>query len=232
MKLKIISTILLGSSLLFTACKKKEGDNTKNDPDKQESVAEYMSTKPGSYWYYQSNEGNIHYRTATGLMEVVNGRKYDLYLSYDTNSVMKEEVKNYYAKNENKYLTLIDLDGKQENYLEAIVYQDNSKIGDEWLNTGTVKLSGFNVDVEIYCKVVDNNATKVINGVTYDSVFVTKNTLKARQLPLVPTFVNVGTVDMWFKKGIGILGSNFDISILSLYSRQYNDELIYFHIEP
>lgn len=232
MKFLHVTSLILGAAIALTSCKKKTGENEKLDPNKHATVAEYMSTKPGSYWIYKSNEGNIHKRTATGLQETVNNKLYDLYITVDTTSAMKEEIKTYFAKNENRYLTLIDIDGKQENYVEAIVYKDDAKVDDEWLNTGKVKISGFNLDVEIYSEVIDINATKEINGVVYDSVFVTKNKLKARQVPLVPSFVNVGTVEMWFKKGVGILGSDFDISVMSFYTRKYNDGIVTYHIEP
>lgn len=232
MNIKILGAITLGAVLALSSCKKREGENKKLDPNKNETVSDYMSTKVGSYWFYHSNEGNVHKRTATGLREIINGREYDLYYTVDTTSAMKEEVKTYFTKNENRYLTLIDVDGKQENYVDAIVYKDDAIIGDEWLNTGKIKISGFNIDIEIESKVTGINETVEFNGVTYDSVFATTNNLRARQVPLIPAFTSVGTVKMWFKKGIGILGSDYDIKFFAFYERKYNDGIVSYHIEP
>jgi hypothetical protein len=232
--MKKIANILLAGVLLISlyACKKKDGDNDKLDPSKNASIEGYMSTKVGSWWLYSTSEGKILKRMATGTSKEKDGFVYDLYKMVDTTSVMQEETDDYFAKNENNYLSLVDLDGSQTNYIRAIIYRDGGKVGDQWTNTGEIKYNSITFDVMIESEIIGMNETKVINGVTFDSVCVTKNSLKGKQAILAPTWVKFGTIELWFRKGVGILKRDMDINILSFYTRDYEDEIIGYHLEP
>lgn len=226
------SLLILGIAVAASACKKKEGDNTKLDPNNNTSIEGYMSTKAGSWWLYNTSESKILKRTATGLTKEKDGFVYDLYKMVDTTSSMQEEIDDFFAKNEENYISLLDLDGSQTNYVRAIIYKENAPIGNTWENTHTMSYSGLNFDILITSEIKGVNETKVINGVTYDSVFVTYNKLQGRQLPLFPLWQDCGYVELWFKRGVGILKREYDISILNVFSRTYHDEILSYHIAP
>ena len=86
------------------------------------------------------------------------------------------------------------------------------------------------IDVKIESKVTGVYETRTIGNTTYDSVFVTKSTFEGKTA-LIPTWVPCGTIEMWFKKGVGVIKTNFNISILSFISKKTVVELIDYHIE-
>lgn len=228
--MKKISLLALGTAIIFASCTKKQGDNQKLDPDKNTTVTEYMSTKPGSWWLFKNVENNTTKettRTPTGNKATIDGFEYDLYHSVDSSTMYV--TNEYFAKNEDFYLTLIDLDGSQNDYVKAIVYKDNGKIGDKWTSTHQMTYSGMNFDIEITSTITGINETRTLNGQSYDSVFVTSSSLRAKSA-IIP-WTNCGSVEMWFRKGIGILKTDFDISILSVYNRQTQVELLDYYIQ-
>lgn len=213
--------------VLFGACKK--GDNEKLEQENTPDAA-FMSTREGSWWLYGSNEGDIVKRKATGRDSLKEGRTYNYYEAQDT--VSQHITPEYFARNGDLFLTLIDLDGSQSNYINAVVQKDNPQLGDTWSNTGSISYSGMQFDLLTEGEITGVGQTMHLNGHTYDNVVEVTNKLKARvSMPPTP-YTNCGTARMWFRKGIGVLKSDFDIAILSFYSRHYTDSLLDYHIEP
>ncbi len=211
---------------LAASCKK--GDNTKLD-DHNEPVSEFMSTKEGSWWTYGSNEGTVTTRRATGRDSLKLERIYNYYETTDTSS--KFVTPEYFAKNQDLYIMLVDMDGSQSKYINVVVQKDSAQVGDTWTNTGTVNYSGLPVQVLIEGTVTETDGNMTINGNNFTDVVTISNKLKAKVIAM-PTYVNCGTVTMSFKKGVGIIKSDFDINILSYYSRRYTDSLLQYHIVP
>lgn len=210
---------------IFYSCKKGANEKLEenNDP-----VSGYMSTKAGSWWLYGANDGTITRRRATGIDSVMLGRVYNYYETTDTVSL--HVTPEYFGKNSDKFLMLVDLDGNQSNYMNVVVQKDSSQVGDSWSNTGDISYSGMKFDLLAEGEVVSINGTMSINGHTYTNVVEVNNVLKAKPI-LFPTYTNCGTVRMWFQKGIGILKADYDISISSFFSKQYTDSLLDYHIE-
>lgn len=221
--------ITLFVSLLISSCKKKKGDNKVDDNNV--TVEDFMSTKPGSYWWYHTNENNVNYVQATGLDSTIQGAKYNYYTAKDTNANYWITA-TYYAKNDNKYINLIDLDGSQTNYVPVIIFVDSAKVGDTWTSAHTMKYQGNNVDLQIDGEVIAVGATEVIDGKTYNNVTKVKSKLKGRSIPLVPAFVDCGYAEMWFQKGIGVLKKDIDLKIMIFYSRKFQEWIVDYHIEP
>lgn len=212
---------------IFSSCKKKIGDNEKiKEPN--ESVKTYMSTKEGSWWMYASRDGVVIKRHATGRDSTMMGFIYNLYSTVDTNSLAV--TPEFFAKNEDKYTMLIDMDGTQSNYIVGIVQKDSSFVGDSWTNTKSMTYSGIPVDLLIEGEVKAINQTITINGNTFKNVTEVKNVLKAKTA--VTPYVNCGHVNMWFSKGVGVIKTDFNIDIMSIYTRKYVDSLINYHIAP
>lgn len=229
MKLTLKSLLILFVfGFLLSSCKKKVGDNDKivkpND-----KVTDYMSTKSGSWWLYASRDGFVVKRNATGLDSMVMGFKYDYYLTVDTNS--QAETPEFFAKNEDKYTMLIDMDGTQSNYIMGIVQKDSTFVGDSWTNTKSMTYSGIPVDLLIEGEVKAINQTLTINGNTFTNVTEVRNTLKAKTV--ITPYINCGYVNMWFSKGVGVIKTDFNINIMSgAYTKKHTDSLIQYHIEP
>jgi hypothetical protein len=218
----------------FASCKKKGGDNQNIDSTKKQKF-DIMSTKSGSWWLYNADDGAIFYRYATSTDSNVGGLLYDYFYRIETTSVMKEKIPEYFGKFDGKYLSLIDLDGKQKNYITYVILKDNPYNGQEWINTETRKIEGWNLDMLIESKVIDINEQLIINGNTYDSVIHVYNNLKAKSV-LLPGYIKCGTLEVWFKKGVGIIKDKGNIDIapagVSLVKKDYGDELQDYHIEP
>jgi|SRR5690554_2048379 len=212
-------------AITFFSCK-KVGDNEKiTEPN--ESIEGYMSTKEGSWWLYASADGEVFKRYATGQKAQQLGLEFDYYESVDTNT--NNITPEYFAKNEDKFMMLIDITGNQDDYVMAVVQKDDPKVGDSWSNTKSMTYSGISMDVLIEGKVVAINQTKTIKGQTFNNIVEVENILKAKTL--VTPYVNCGTARLWFSQGLGLVKMEINLNVLSFYTRSYSDELIDFHIE-
>ncbi len=211
---------------MLAACKK--GDNEKLGGDNV-PITGFMSTKPGSYWTYGSNEGSVTIRRATGLDSIKEGRTYSYFETTDTTS--HYITPEYFGKNGDLYVMLIDMNGKQEDYFTVVVQKDSAQVGDNWSNTGSITYGGMKFNLLTEGEVVSVGGTLTINGNTFKEVVEIRNKLKGKPVTL-PAYVDCGTATMWFAKGIGIIKSDFNISIAGAYKRQYRDSLIDYHIEP
>lgn len=224
LKIAIVLTVAL--SELFFSCKKGANEilDDNNDP-----VTDYMSTKQGSWWLYAANDGTVTRRVSKGIDSVKLGRVYNYYETTDT--VSQHITPEYFGKNAGMFLMLVDLDGSETNYMNVVVQKDNPQVGDTWSNTGDITYSGLTFDLLAEGEVMAIGGVMTINGHTYTDVVEIKNKLKAKQT-LQPFYTNCGTVKMWFKRGIGILKADYDISIASFFSKQYTDSLLDYHIVP
>jgi hypothetical protein len=52
----------------------------------------------------------------------------------------------------------------------------------------------------------------------------------------MPAYVSCGSLEVWFKKGVGIIKDKGNIDVapagVSLVKKDYGDELLDYHIEP
>jgi len=198
--MKFSSLIGLAALALFSvsSCKKKEGDNEKLDPNDNSTIGVYMPTTPGSWWKFKGNhdgDAKTVIRYATGKDSLINGFNYDYFESKD--SASQWITPEYFSKNNDNYIMLVDLDGSQTNYINAIVYKENASVGNTWLNTHEMSYSGFNVDVEIRGEVVGVNVTQQINGIDYTNVLQTKNELFIKHpIATLGIWTKVGTIKM------------------------------------
>lgn len=219
--LTVLPLLLFG----FSACKKVEGDN-KNLDDDNLSIEEFMSVNPGSHWEYKSNEGEHFIRVPKGTKQVVNDREWDYYESTEQSTMWV--TPEYFAKNGDKLLMLLDLDGSQENYLEVIAYKENPVVGETFTNTHELKFGIMNIHALIESSIYQTNATFEYQGDMLEDVTIIKNKLKAKTG--VMPYIDCGDAFLYFKEGIGILKMDIDLSIMSFYEREYEDELIDYHI--
>lgn len=215
--------IILG---LFS-CKKIKGDN-QNLEDQNQSIEGLMSTNPLSFWEYETNEGDHFIRVPKGTQQIINNRKWDLYESTDQNT--QWVTPEYFARNGDKLLMLLDLDGSQENYLEVIAFKENPSVGESFTNSHELKFGIMNVHAVIESSIYQVNATVEYQGSTIEEVVIVKNKLKAKT-PLTP-YIDCGDAFLYFKEGIGPLKLDINLSIMSFYNRTYSDQLIHYEVIP
>lgn len=225
--------LIVCGAVTITACRKKEGINQNLDPNKQ-TETNYMSTKSGSWWLFGARNGDITKRMATGKDTVKNGLKFDYFELLDTNK--KFITPEYFGKNENKYVSLYDLDGAQTNYVTLVFLLDSVKTGSSWENTQNYKYSSYNINMLVQSRVDFIDGTLALGDTVYNKVTKVHHDLKGKLPPLVPAYIGVGTLDVWFAQGIGIIKQdvNVDINVLgsSLLTKKHTDSLLDYHIEP
>ena len=212
--------------LAGSACKKSPGVNQNLNPDEQKPV-DFMSTKNGSYWRYGARNGESYTRYARDKDTMKNNLKYSYYERQNdsTGSTFPE----YFGKNGEYHFTLIDLDGAQTTYLEYAFWKDSAKQGDTWNNTGQVfyQLVG-NVAILIESTQSESGLTMTVGSNTFTNVVHVHSDAKASLLNL-----KVGTFDIWFVKGIGVIREEADINIANgAYVQNHIDSLLSYHIEP
>src|SRR5690606_26915570 len=115
-------------------------------------------------WMYGSADGEIFIRRATSKDSTKMGFVFNYYETQDTNTLAI--TPEYFAKNENNYTMLVDMDGSMTNYIMAIVQKDNSAVGDSWTNTKSMTYSGLPVDLLIEGEVIAIDESIIIDGNT------------------------------------------------------------------
>lgn len=233
-KISLLSALFFVCITVFLSCKKKDGINN-GIQNKNRQPFDIMSTKVGSWWLYKADDGAVFYRYATGRDSFVAGLTYDYFYRIETTSVMKEPTPEYFGKNDGKYISLIDLNGEQKDYITYVILIDNSYQGQTWDNTENRKIQGWNLNLLIESEILSVTESLTLEGKTYTDVIHVHNDLKAKSV-VMPSYVKCGTLEVWFKKGVGILKEDGDIDIspagVSLLSKKYADHLVDYHIEP
>lgn len=206
----------------ISSCK-KEGVNQNLDPNAQKKY-DFMSVKKGSYWKYGSRNGVTYTRYALEKDSIKNGLTYSYFERTDSiGNVLPE----YFGKNNQYYITLIDLDGGKTNYLPYVFWKDSAVRGTTWNNTGQIyyEVTG-NVDGLIESVQSEDSLTMTIGSKTYTNVVHVHSDLKA-------TLINakIGTIDIWFVKGLGMLREEFNVNIFGAYQQSHTDSLLEYHIQ-
>lgn len=214
--------------VLAAACKKKEGDNVNLDPNKQVWY-DFMSSKTGSYWRYASRDGMLWNRHAREKDTMMLGKKYRYYERKDDASSGFDPE--YFGKNEDRYLTLIDLDGSRSNYIDYVYWRDGAKKGISYSNTGQVNSPVGKVDILIESYVAADDLTFTHGNNVFNNVIHAHSDITGSAGLLLPN-IKIGTLDVWFVKGIGIIREEANIDILGQYKQRHIDSLIEYRIEP
>ena len=226
----------LASFLLFFSCKKKEGANQNLDPDKQER-SNYMSTKEGSWWLFASKDNLTIKRIATGKDSIKKGLLFSYFEKWDITDYPANEPEitpEYFGKNENKYVSLLSFDETQTNYVTLVFLLDSAKKGDSWENTEDYTYNNIKMNLYVKSSVAFIDGSLELGKLgTINDVTKVHHELKGKT-NFMATYTNVGTLDIWFAKGIGIVKQDMNVDIKlfgsSIVSRQYADSLIDYHI--
>ncbi len=220
--------VLAMGALSFSACKKDTGVNQNLDPGAQTRF-DFMSTKEGSWWRYSSVDtvgSETFTRYARNRDSVKNDLKYAYYerRTGDSGTLQPE----YFGKNGDKYITLVDLDGTENSYLEYVYFINGSAQGTSFSNIGKVDGPGVGtVTIKLQSTVSETGLTMVFNDQTFTDVTHVHSDGSAGFFG-----VRIGTLDMWFKKDFGILKEEVHINVLGAYKLEHTDSLVSYHIVP
>ncbi|MBS1783771.1 MAG: hypothetical protein JSS78_11960 [Bacteroidetes bacterium] len=188
-----------------------------------------MTNEVGSWWIYGGSDSSVSRRIATGRDSTVKGFFFSYYERKDTTSATGYITPEFYGKNKNSYVTLIDMDGSMTSYITVIFFKDSVGIGEEWSNQDKYAYQIFNFDIKINSKIVDTGGVMTINGHTYTGIYHTLNSVQGK-LTFSTDYSDLGTIKVWFVKGIGIIKQDMNISIAGVYSKIYRDSLLAYHL--
>lgn len=222
--MKQLFPLLFVLSFGVLSCSKNDGENQQLDPDAQTKF-DFMSTKEGSYWQYGGRDGVTFTRYARNKDTVKFGLKYSYYQRRDDNAQSFQPE--YFGRNGDAYITLIDLDGEETSYINYIYWKDGAGKGASWENTGKIASPIGEIVTRVSSNVAENQLTMTIGSKTYTGVVHVHSDLKA-----TAANVGVGTVDIWFAKNTGIIREEADINILGQYTMKHTDSLINYFIAP
>lgn len=217
-------------AITMVSCTKKKGENQGLTNDNYKPF-DLMPRNKGSWWLYAANDGAVFYRYGTGKDSTVAGLTYSYYYRIDTTSLDRLQTPEYFGKNGDKYISLIDVDGGQKDYITYVILKDTSYVGQSWTNTEDKKIQGWNLNMLIESDIRSITDELTYNGKTYDSVIYVFNTLKAKSV-VMPAYVNCGKLEVWFKKGVGIIREKGDINLINLVSKNYEDWILDYHFVP
>lgn len=217
---------ILGIALICatgTACKKKK----KIDPT-NEGIADFLPTNTQNWWLYQANDGTKFKRYFTGRDTVVDQFNYNLFEQIDVNN--GTIVKEFYAKFEGNYYTLLKVDNSGSAYVKAQMLNGDPKTGDTWTSNGSFYY-GVNIPTKLESEVTYVNGTYALEDNTVvDSVIEVKSELYGK-LNFV-TWTNCGTITMKFRKNLGIISEDYDINVAGFFQKHYSNHILSYHLEP
>ncbi len=227
--LRILTTCL--ALLILTAtldsCKKAENDGVNTTIDTSNPLPnEFMSAKKGSYWEYASSgnpDANPYRRTATEIDTIVEGIPMQYYERID--HVIQKVYPEFFGTFEEKLVTLLDVDGKEENYIPFVFFIKNAKVGDTWKNTGNAAYSGITFNIRIQSTLRDTALT-----MSWDTLHITKVYKVESDIYASSANVYCGKVINYFNNGLGIIKTIADFDVMGQYSQYYRDSLIGYKI--
>lgn len=214
--------------LTVTSCKKEQGDNQHLDPEDQ-MPNDYMSTQPGSWWMFGTADSTVIIRRATGIDTLKDDLIFSYYEVEDTNT--KFINPEYYGRNNQWYVTLLDVFGNQSEYVRVILLKDDAQAGNTWSNTETLTYLGLPCDLRIESTVVSTTGSITLGGHTFDNIIEVSNNLKAK-LSIQPDFMDAGHMKVWFARSVGLIKRDIHLKLNNFDLQQHRDSLIAFHIEP
>ena len=216
--------------ITLTACKKEVGENQTLDPKNQRKY-DLMTNEIGSWWIYGGSDSTISRRIATGRDSTMKGFFFSYYERTDTTSATQYVTAEFFGKNNNNYVTLIDMDGTQTQYISVIFFKDGVNLGQSWTNIDQYSYSPWTFDIKIESKVVDTGQVMVLNGKTYTSVIQVHNDMEGK-LPFPGSdYIDAGTLEIWFVKGIGIIKEDMNVVIgTNILKKVYRDSLLDYHL--
>lgn len=217
---------MLGLALICaagTSCKKPKPIDPTN-----EGIADFLPTNTQNWWLYEASDGTIFKRYFTGRDTVVDQFNYNLFEQVDTNT--GTIVKEFYAKFEGNYYTLLKVDNSGSAYVKSQVLNGDPKVGDEWTSNGSFNY-GVNIPTKLESEVMSvNNTFTLNNNVVLDSVIEVKSDLYGK-LNFV-TWTNCGTITMKFRRGVGVISEDYNINVAGFFQKQYSNHILNYHLEP
>lgn len=238
MKKGFLSVLLLTLSLgLLYSCKDEPAPDNKIEDDTALDIGDFLPTKAGSWWLYNSTLPDQYLREATGIDTMKAGYNFKLYTYKPVSTGDKDPE--YFGKFDGKdYYTLFTFDSLEANYFKVIILRDSTFVGDTWVNSGvmpyeTSVISG-EVDIKVYCEVKSLNHTIHTPDSTFNNVIMMQGRLTGTTA-LIPGEIDCGTITYYFVKGVGVVSQTFDIEIkvlgIKFFEKKHSETLADYHIE-
>jgi hypothetical protein len=217
---------------MLSSCKKEIGENQKLDPKDQKKY-DLMTNVRGSWWLYGGSDSTVTILTASGRDSTVKGLFFSYYERVDTTSALKDIMPEFFGKNTNRYITLMDLDGTYSRWVTIIFYKDGVPVGEKWTNTDKLDYLGLAFDIKTESSIVDTTGVMELNGRTYNKVIKIHHDFWGRvNIGFESDYTDVGYLDVWFVKGIGIIKKDLNIDLAGNFSKVYRDSLLNYHFQP
>ncbi|HRO44075.1 MAG TPA: hypothetical protein PL009_14665 [Flavipsychrobacter sp.] len=219
--------------LAFSSCKKEVGENQKLDPKNQKKY-DLMTNKTGSWWLYGGSDSTVSVMTATGRDSTIKGLFFSYYERVDTTSAERNIMPEFFGKNTSRYVTLVDLDGTYTQFITVIFFKEDVPIGEKWTNIDNLDYLGLKFDVKVESRLVEMAGNMAINGKIYTDVKKIHHEFWGRiDLGIPSDYTDIGFMDVWFVKGIGIIKKDLNVTIAAgNFSKVYRDSLLDYYFVP
>lgn len=220
--IKLSSLLLTGLGIiLFSSCEPKKINPT------NEGIGEILPINTSNWWEYLASDNTVFKRYYTGRDTTIDNFNYNYFEQVNVNS--GTIVKEFYAKFEGNYYTLVKIDDAGNAYVKAQVLNGNPKVGDTWENTATIQYSTLTFYAKTEGEITTVSDTATVNGALLDNIIVSKTKLYARFSPF-DAWQECGIMIMKFKRGKGIIGEDYDFQVPGFVDKTYSNHLIDYHI--
>ncbi len=197
--------LLFAATLFFTACSKKNSNQTTTS-------AAYINTNSGSSWTYHETDSsgatpsNSDYTlTSTSQDSTINGRKYHVYnYSYGGSEYLCHTGTDYYQ------FDSIPVSGGVN--IERLYLKDNASVGTTWSQSFTLSIPNVPIPVPLTLtnKVVEKGISRIVSGTTYSNVTHVSSSISSS---LIPSSSFTSSIDGYYAPNYGMIESSTVIQL-------------------
>src|SRR5690606_8081756 len=193
---------------------------------KDQKKYDLMTDRPGSWWMYGGSDSTVTILSATGRDSTIKDLFFSYYERVDTTSAEKNIMPEFFGKNADRYIFLQDLDGSFTKWIIVVFYKDGMLKDEKWINIDEVDYMGLKFEIKVESAIKETDGVMTLNSGTFTDVIKIHHDFLGRVniSGFDSEYTELGYLDVWFVKGIGIIKKDLNIAISAGgFSKQYRD---------
>ncbi|WP_026461389.1 hypothetical protein [Adhaeribacter aquaticus] len=198
MKINLTSLIL---ALFFLASCEKNASDTEPKPEPK-SEPNYMPMTAGSTWSYQTSLGTSYTLTATNKDTTASGKTFKVFTSTDGQN-------RYRLKSANEYYQLTVIPGLAPNGFSELYLKDNQPVKATWKSSLPISIPSIPIPLtaDLNYAIKTKDTTLTVNNKIFTKV------IRVRLNVSIPTIGSLGGGDFYYADKVGLVQSNFNLSL-------------------
>lgn len=205
--------LLIPVSALVISCKKDDSGTTPTPP----AAVSYMNAGTGNTWNYENTRNpssgtpdvTTYSITSSNRDTTINAKSYHVFTRTDAFTA------EYYYTSGNDYYEYLNLPVLDTIRSENLYLKSNLPVGSSWTQSmAPVTYVAITANLSKSDTIIETGLTKVVKGVTYDSVIHVRGAFKVLSItPVLITPTLVSVVDNYYAPRVGKISSYINIHL-------------------